>query len=116
MMTPVTGVGNPSSVARRPSSVLCRPAPSISTPMPSSSGQVAVIVVSGTARSCGFYRLDQLFIVALGRIDPLADRPGDDQLIGIRREQRAPLLRRAAEPHAATLRRQNRRLAPLRII
>src|SRR5580658_6206914 len=43
MMMPVTGVGNPSSVARKPSSVPCRPAPSINTPMPRSSGHVAVI-------------------------------------------------------------------------
>src|ERR1700739_2891031 len=43
MMMPVTGVGNPSSVARKPSSVPCRPAPSINTPMPRSKGHVAVI-------------------------------------------------------------------------
>src|ERR1700732_2307801 len=43
MMMPVTGVGNPSSVARRPSSVPCRPAPNINTPIPRSSGHVAVI-------------------------------------------------------------------------
>src|SRR5882757_3056687 len=43
MMMPVTGVGNPSSVARKPSSVPCRPAPNINTPMPRSNGHVAVI-------------------------------------------------------------------------
>src|ERR1700733_7391265 len=46
MMMPVTGVGNPSSVARKPSSVPCRPAPSINTPMPRSSGHVAVIALT----------------------------------------------------------------------
>src|SRR5580765_5214702 len=48
MTTPVTTVGKDSRVARIPSTVLCNPAPSISMPMPSSSGQVRVIVLSGT--------------------------------------------------------------------
>src|SRR5580704_6025906 len=43
MMMPVTGVGNPSRVARKPSSVPCRPAPNINTPMPRSNGHVALI-------------------------------------------------------------------------
>src|SRR5258708_40366053 len=50
MITPVTRVGNPSSVARRPRSVLCRPAPSMSTPMPRSNGPFAVIALNGTLR------------------------------------------------------------------
>src|ERR1700691_5212805 len=114
MTAPMTGVGNPSSVARRPSSVLCRPAPSISTPMPSSSGQVVLMIVSGTMSSpgsCGFYRLDQLFVIGLWRIHALADRPGDDQVIGIGCEQRPPLFRAAVEPDATALRAQQRRLA-----
>src|ERR1017187_6313791 len=49
MIMPVTGGGNPSSVARRPRSVPCRPAPNIRTPMPRSSGHVVVIVLRGTA-------------------------------------------------------------------
>src|SRR5882757_6057945 len=53
MMTPVTRLGNPSSVARRPRRVLCRPAPSMSTPMPRSNGQFAVMVLNGTLHSHG---------------------------------------------------------------
>src|ERR1700686_379290 len=53
MITPVTRVGNPSSVARRPRRVLCRPAPSMSTPMPRSNGQFAVIALNGTLRPIG---------------------------------------------------------------
>src|SRR5579883_2111971 len=41
MMTPVTGAGNPASVARRLISVPCRPAPSMRIPMPRSSCHVA---------------------------------------------------------------------------
>src|ERR1700733_9665390 len=114
MIAPVTGVGNPSSVARMPSTVLCRPAPSISTPMPSSSGQVVVMIVIGTMSSpgsCDFHRLDQLFVIGLWRIHALADRPYDQQLIGIGREQRPPLFRAAVEPDATALRAQQRRLA-----
>src|SRR6185437_3887150 len=48
MMMPVTGVGNPSSVARKPSNVPCRPAPNISTPMPRSKGHVADIAFTRT--------------------------------------------------------------------
>src|ERR1700720_2287499 len=53
MITPVTRVGNPSSVARRPRSVLCKPAPSMSTPMPRSNGQFAVMALNGTLRPIG---------------------------------------------------------------
>src|ERR1700686_294275 len=119
MIAPVTGVGNPSSVARRPSSVLCRPAPSISTPMPRSSGQVVPMIVSGTMSSpgsCDFYRLDQLDVIALWRIHALPDRPRDDQVIGEGGWQRPPLLRAAAEPDATAFRGQQCRLTQLGVV